>query len=67
MEVESVARKYLRRGTRYARKKATTYGKAFWTNKGKYGRYVYRFGKRVAFEELGRYATRRARGMRRRK
>ena len=43
------------------RKKAKAYGKAFWTKRGKYGRYVYRFGRRVAFEELGKYARKQAR------
>jgi hypothetical protein len=42
-------------------KTAKTYGKAFWTKRGKYGRYVYRFGRRVAFEELARYARKQSR------
>ncbi len=67
MEVESVVRRFARRSARRVRKGAVSYGKKFWTNKGKYGRYVYRFGRRVAFEEVGRYAQRKARSYRKRK
>lgn len=37
------------RGRKYA-KKIKTYGKTFRTRSGRLGRYVYRFGKRIAFE-----------------
>ena len=39
-----------RRYTRKVGKKALKYGKVFRTRSGRLGRYVYRFGKRVAFE-----------------
>ena len=32
------------------RRKGLRYGKAFRTRAGRYGRYVYRYGRRVAFE-----------------
>jgi len=40
------------------RKKIYTYGKTFRTRSGKVGRYVYKFGKRIAFEGVRRGATR---------
>jgi hypothetical protein len=47
-----------RRFYRKAKKTAKSYGRKFWTRKGKYGRYVYHLGRRVAFEEVRRYANR---------
>lgn len=49
------------RFTRRAKKTVKKYGRAFWTRRGKYGRYVYRFGRRVAFEELSKFARKKAR------
>ena len=62
-----VRRNYVKRAFRGSRKTAKKYGKAFWTRKGKYGRYVYRQGRRIAFEELGRYASKKARKLSRRR
>ena len=60
-------RNYVKRAFRGSRKTAKKYGKAFWTRKGKYGRYVYRQGRRIAFEELGRFASKKARKLSRRR
>jgi hypothetical protein len=60
-------RNYVKRVFRGSRKTAKKYGKAFWTRKGKYGRYVYRQGRRIAFEELGRFASKKARKLSRRR
>lgn len=60
-------RNYAKRAFRGSRRAVKKYGKAFWTRKGKYGRYVYRQGRRIAFEELGRYASRKARSLSRRR
>ena len=43
-------RNYVKRAFRGSRKTVKKYGKAFWTRKGKYGRYVYRQGRRIAFD-----------------
>ena len=35
-----------------SRRKGLRYGKAFRTRAGRYGRYVYRYGRKVAFEVI---------------
>lgn len=45
-------------GYKRSKAKVYSYGKTFRTRSGKLGRYVYKFGKRIAFEGVRRGATR---------